>query len=234
MSLINEALKKAQRLRNEDAVDPSAPATGSNSPIPRRGKAHSANTMVLIGSGAVVLVVLSVVATVYLLNRPADTPIRAAPAPTPAVSAKSSDNAEPPAPALIAPAITPPVTIPAPEPSIAPLISEPTPGAAASVAVGSASSNAASPALPAANAASTPSSAPSVAALPDGRVAAFIEAIRVTGIRSSGTESRVLMNERVYRVNEVVERTLGIRLINVASGTLTFADANGVTYEKHF
>src|SRR5690606_23091467 len=36
---------------------------------------------------------------------------------------------------------------------------------------------------------------------PDERVTAFVESIRVMGIRSSGTESRVLMNERVYRVN---------------------------------
>ena len=69
---------------------------------------------------------------------------------------------------------------------------------------------------------------------PDERVSAFVDAVRVAGIRSSGNDSRVLMNDRVYRVNDVVDRALGVRLIKVASDSLTFADANGVTYVKNF
>ena len=71
-------------------------------------------------------------------------------------------------------------------------------------------------------------------AKPDDRVTAFVEGVKVTGIRSSGSESRVLMNERVYRVNDIVDRTLGVRLVKVAVDSLTFADANGVTYVKYF
>ena len=48
-----------------------------------------------------------------------------------------------------------------------------------------------------------------------------------------GADSRVLINERVYRINDIVERTLGIRLIKVEPGILTFSDANGVTYAKY-
>src|SRR5262249_44791696 len=88
-------------------------------------------------------------------------------------------------------------------------------------------------AVPTPAATQTPA-ARSAAAKPDDRVAQFVEAIRVTGIRSSGSESRVLMNERVYRVNEVVERNLGVKLVKVAPDTLTFSDTNGITYEKHF
>jgi hypothetical protein len=69
---------------------------------------------------------------------------------------------------------------------------------------------------------------------PDERVTAFVDAVRVTGIRSSGAESRVLMNERVYRVNDIVERTLNIRLVNAAADSLTFSDPRGVTYVKRF
>jgi hypothetical protein len=36
----------------------------------------------------------------------------------------------------------------------------------------------------------------------------------------------------VYRINDIIERTLGIRLLTVTPGTLTFADANGTTYIK--
>jgi hypothetical protein len=40
------------------------------------------------------------------------------------------------------------------------------------------------------------------------------------------------MNERVYRVNDVVERTMSIRLVKAAADSLTFADSRGVTYVK--
>ena len=66
----------------------------------------------------------------------------------------------------------------------------------------------------------------------DERIARFVEAIKVTGIRSSGAESRVLMNDRVYRVNDTVERTLGVKLTKVEADQLTFADANGLVYVK--
>ena len=42
------------------------------------------------------------------------------------------------------------------------------------------------------------------------------------------------MNERVYRVNDIVDRTLGIRLVKVAADSLTFSDPNGVSYVKGF
>jgi hypothetical protein len=71
-------------------------------------------------------------------------------------------------------------------------------------------------------------------AVRDPRVAAFVDSVRVTGIRSSGSESRVLMNDRVYRVNDVVDRALGVRLTTVAADSLTFEDPNGVSYVKNF
>jgi len=69
---------------------------------------------------------------------------------------------------------------------------------------------------------------------PDERVTAFVESVRVTGIRSSGSDSRVLMNERVYRVNDVVERNLNVRLVKAGADSLTFADPRGVLYVKRF
>jgi hypothetical protein len=256
MSLINEALKKAQRLRGEEAAD----SSGSSEVAPRtagkRGQPQSANTMVLLASGALVLVVLSVVFTVYLVNRPAK-PVAAVATskPGPAVSpaAANSGAGGPAAPAIMAPQFTP-VTAgamdvttagapaAAPTPSSASTSSVVTPPAATPVATTSAPPTVAShpaPATaavsPAAESTTIPPAAPTLApGAPDERVAAFVEAIRVTGIRSSGAESRVLMNERVYRVNDIVERTLGVRLIKAAADSLTFSDSRGVTYSKNF
>jgi hypothetical protein len=81
-------------------------------------------------------------------------------------------------------------------------------------------------------AAATPPPAPT--AKPDERVHAFVDSIRVSGIRSSGGESRVLMNDRVFRVNDIVDRGLSLRLTAVAPDSLTFTDANGVNYVKNF
>jgi hypothetical protein len=73
---------------------------------------------------------------------------------------------------------------------------------------------------------------PAGAAKPDERIAAYVEALRITAIRAN--DNKVIMNEKVYRVNEIVERNLGVRLVKVANDSLTFADGNGVTYVKYF
>lgn len=239
MSLINEALKKAQRQRSEepaDAAAAAAPVAGER--VTKRSKATSANTMVLLGSGAVVLIVLSVVGTVYLLNRPAPRTVAATPAPA---ASTTTPPAATPAPAPVAPLVVP-VAPPTAATTETPAAStSPTPPSAPAVAPTMATTEPAT-APAAAEASAAPLSAPAPAAAkpapppaqPDERVAAFVEAIRVTGIRSSGTESRVLMNERVFRVNDLVDRALNLRLVKVATDSLTFADANGVTYVKNF
>lgn len=261
MSLINDALKKAQRLRSDSPTDlsPIPGETGSGH-IAKRGRARSANTVVLIGAGALVLVVLSVVATIYLVNRPAPAapqPSVAAATPNPAAPAVSAPAASP----IVGPTSTASVAEPAQpatstvlaQPPPAPATAKPeTPPAASPAAVANSTPGGtpatraapstksagatASPAAPAptAPAAAEPASAATKAPVPDPRIAAFVEAVRVAGIRSSGDDSRVLMNDRVYKVNDIVERTLGIRLVKVGTDGLTFADANGATYVKYF
>lgn len=68
---------------------------------------------------------------------------------------------------------------------------------------------------------------------PDEKIAAYIGTLRISGVRALGPDSRVLINERVYRVNEVIDRTLGIRLVQVEPGSLHFVDGRGVTYVKY-
>lgn len=278
MSLINEALKKAQRTRNSGPLDEGPPVPGGGT-IARRGEARSANTMVLLGSAAVVLVVVSVAATIYLLNRPAARPADPVVLPSPKVKA---GPAEAPAttivvPAIAAPASDPVVTVPVvPAPLPAPEPTNPPVDAPAAPVIASAPSATPVPspvgkpashpvaAVPAPTAVQTPPitaapppasspvaaakkapvpaavvppaaapSGPPAAPMPDERIAAYVEATRIMGVRASGADSRVLINDRVYRLNDIIERTLGIRLTAVAPGSLTFTDANGFTYVKH-
>ena len=68
----------------------------------------------------------------------------------------------------------------------------------------------------------------------EARIQTIVDGWRVAGIRSSGNESKVLLNERVYKLNDIVDRTNGLRLTKIASDQLTFTTADGIDYVKTF
>ncbi len=231
MSLINDALKKAQRVRNEEPVDVAEPvAAGATNRIAKRGSAHSANTTILLGSGALVLVVLSVVVTVYLVNRAPEPAAKPASSTVAVASGKPSGSET--LPAAVAPKLDLPGTVVPNEKFATGPIASATPASTASATEAYPLSAPAAPIIvPTPVVPAPPPAAPAKA---DERVMIFVESIKVAGVRSSGNESRVLMNERVYRVNDVVERNLGLKLVAVAAGALTFSDPSGATYVKNF
>ena len=65
-------------------------------------------------------------------------------------------------------------------------------------------------------------------------VVEFLERLRVAGVRASATDPKVLMNDRVYRLNDVVNRALGLRLTAISASTLIFVDDSGFEYTKTF
>ncbi len=254
MSLINEALKKAQRQRHDDPTAPVPPVPGGGT-ITRRGQPRSAKSLVLISAGAVVLVVLSVVFTVYLVNRAAPPPLKVTnikppapktgPSPKPIVVPPVAAGNVAPAPAVnSASAITPSPAAtrppkdegrrPAPLATPTSVEANPTPVAAASIADRPALAPA-QPPPPVGPSTPAPSPVPvQTNSIPDPRIHVFVDALRIAGVKAGGAESRVLMNDRVYRLNDIVERSLGVRLIKVETNSLTFSDANSVTYVKFF
>ena len=105
MSLINEALKKAQKLRTGDPAGTVPPMAGGDTRITKRAQPRSARQLLVLASGGLVLVVLSVVITFWLVNRvPAEKPA-AKP-----VATKSSD-ASGPVPVIVPPVIKTPVIV---------------------------------------------------------------------------------------------------------------------------
>lgn len=257
MSLINDALKKAQRLRHEQqaaaAAAGEALATG---PIKKRGKPMRAQSLVLLCAGAAVLVVFSVLATFFLLTH--DTPPAPASPPAPAIKPAPIADTSAPSPVIVAPVISQTGAMPA-KTSTATEIPDavapsPTPAAAAATPEVSAVTTpetkapevsptpAPSPPAPSAavntpvhTATPPPAKAQDVAESPAKEaVNAFLDSLHVSGVRASGADSKVLMNDRVYRLNEIVDRSLGLKLIKVAPDSLTFADAAGATYTKNF
>jgi hypothetical protein len=237
MSLINEALKKAQRARHGSAPADSTP--GATGAVERREQPRSAQTTLLIAAGAVVLVVISMVLTALWITRQHQTvPVASA---TPGVSQPviSEPVAKEPATKPVVVSLPPLST---PPPITVPVVKPPPTPEHKSVATVSTPPAEPPPPAPIPNAASAPASAPTSVAAPVAeadprqveRIHQFIEAVRVTGIRASGTDSKVLMNDRVYRVNDIVDRTLGLRLTKVGNDSLTFTDPSGATYIKYF
>ncbi len=241
MSLINEALKKAQKQRTGEAPPlASMPAIGGESAarIARRAKPAPINTLLIrLGMGAGALVVV-LIAAVWLLRRPS-TPELPVPTPAAPVSTATPSPASTPTPAASAPVVVPPpaatastdpvftVPISAPPASAAPVATparNPAPVAAAPV-------TAPSPAPAAAVPTPAPASAP---ARLEPRAITYIENIRVAGIRASASDSKVLMNDRVYRVGNTVEPELGLRLVEITASSLTFEDDRGARYTRHF
>jgi hypothetical protein len=218
MSLINEALKKAQRQRTGDPVD----ATPSSRPVPtgggagvrvakRRPPMPARTQMLLIAGSAALLLMSGAVAFIFLIGEPeAPPPVR-----RPVVVAK---------PVPVTPAPVPPVAPTRPRQPDVTLTLPESPAeriaaaAAKTAAAAKAEKLAAQPVGPVANP----------------RVHEFLDALRITGIRVSDTDPKVIMNDRVFRLNDLVDRATGLRLTVVEPSTLTFVDQTGFEYRKNF
>lgn len=72
------------------------------------------------------------------------------------------------------------------------------------------------------------------AAVANEAILAFLERARVTGVRVSASDPKVLMNDRVYRLNEMVDRDLKLRVISIRDRELQFRDPQGYVYTKSF
>jgi cytoskeletal protein RodZ len=71
-------------------------------------------------------------------------------------------------------------------------------------------------------------------AAPDPAVLAYLESARITGVRASPTDPKVLMNNRVFRLNEMVDGALQLRVTDIDARQLEFTDARGFVYTKSF
>ena len=224
MSLINDALKKAQKQRTGDAPELNKlPSIGGETAvrIARRDKPPAFNSLLLwIGVGATALVVLLVGGFFLvrsMMNR-SETP----PAAKPAAVAQTT-----PAPIQPAPTATVPTVSTGGNPTPSSATSKPIPAPVVET-------------KPAVVVPVAPPPEPEVPkpVIPAPKIASkavmYIEALRVAGIRASSTDSKVLMNDRVYRIGDTVEHQLGLKLAVIAPSALTFEDENGARYTRNF
>jgi len=242
MSLISEALKKAQRMRS----DPMAAASGSDDggrEVVRRGRPpRPAKTLALVAAGVAALMIGAVLVTILVVRRnpPPPPPVVANSGITlPKVTSTPAAPAPSSAAILVSVAPTPSPVTPESRPEPVPsrhLPADERPSPTRAIRAPTAEPRGEHPAtLPRSSPpAPIPPPAPAGPAKADPRVQAFVDAVHVTGIRSSGAESKVLMNDRVFRINDIVDRSLNVRLTEVRTDSLVFVDENGFAYVKIF
>ncbi len=248
MSLINDALKKAQRERAHPAT-PAAPtppvavtptAHPAALPAPSRSLWPFVLVLVaLVGGGTAVWFLkpgapASAVAQASQPDSPGPAPSPAGPGTIPipvepvapttgpiatpalAVSAGSVQQDTPVRLQLNLPATPAAAPVPAPTPTAS--APQPTPVAAATP--------------PPAAAPSQPESLRITLQLEDPRVLAFLDAARINGVRSVADDAKLLMNNKVFRVGAVVDRELGLKLVEILPAEIVFEDPNGLRYRK--
>lgn len=232
MSLINDALRKAQKQRTGEAPPlASMPSVGGESParIAKRAKPAGFNALLLrLGLGAGALLIVAGIGAYFAFRSPRAEPA-APPAPSPTGAAatppQTSSSA---APAPVAEPTTPTFTLPIVTPVVTPK-SDPVAAKAPPEMV------ATKPSSPATKApAEIAPATPAPPAKMDNKAVSYIENLRIAGIRASATDAKVLMNDRVYRTGDMVERELGLKLVGITSGSLTFEDEQGARYTRSF
>ena len=245
MSLINDALKKAQKQRAGGEPEPLAPAGGDPAPrMVRRGKPAGPGGL-LIGAGIGAFVIIGVVAVLFLRRGPAETaPAKPAPATQAPVSQPPVVQAPAPKPVELAPQ----PAVQAPPVVVAPVTTPVTHTTPTVVTVAPPKPEPIQPrAEPAAPVVTTPVVSAPMITVPatepartpapgqlEPRAITFIESIRVAGIRASGSDRKVLMNDRVYRLGDLVEPEMGLTLVGIAPNALTFQDERGGKYTRNF
>lgn len=231
MSLINDALKKAQRERTGEPQVVAPMPGGGPRPAPSdpgRPAAFRLQVM-LIGGGAVLGLVIAAGALLFSRREsPAETRPSSAVASDPV--AKASEPATLEAPKSPAPSSAIETKAPASEPSVVASATSTRPPAAEPPLL----TVKTTPPEPAVATVATAPSGPSAPPPATTKFVDAVEALRVMGIRASGSESKVLMNDRVFRIGDVVNHDLGVKLTGVTANSLTFVDATGATYTRYF
>jgi len=243
MSLINQALRKAQRDRTPPRMaDPGAPSPTSIA------SASGMKPSVIIGLVVAVAVLLGLVIglSLMLLNS-RDTPAQAAPTPgTPSTSSAPmhtpANTQAAPAPATAAPAAD--EITPAKEPIAATAL----PAKAAGPATGPTNLlertetspvveelrhvRAAAESRAAAEAQAAQEAAQRAAAQPSQEIIDWLARAQISGVRLSANESRVILNGKSYLAGEYVHMGLGLKVLIIEEERVLFVDDNGKKYLK--
>jgi len=234
MSLINQALRKAQRDRTPNRMsqpDEQSPAAYASS------AASSMNPALVIGLVITVAILIGLVVglSAVLFKGDSAPPGQVATAPaaaaqTAATTATDATNAPSPAETVstIARLSAFPAATAAVETTSAPsVVDELRKAREASEAEAAAQAKAAAERTQAAEQA-----AARAAAKPSEDIIAWLSSARLSGVRISDTGSRAIINGETYAVGEFVNFQLGLKVMVVQEERVLFVDKNGKKYMK--
>ena len=238
MSLINDALKKSAEAACTGDAPPlaSMPSIGGEpaARIAKRAKPAGFNALLirigLISGGVIALLVGGYFVMRGSGHAPATTTTPVAGVADPG-SLPASPRPATPAPANPAPATTPAVTFNLPIAPAPARVRVPEKVPAATVAEVKPAPVAEPVVPPPAPVVAKPAAPPQKL---DTKAVNFIEGLRIAGIRASTTDSKVLMNDRVYRIGDIVEHDMGLKLVGITSNSLTFENEGGARYTRTF
>jgi hypothetical protein len=237
MSLINDALKKAQKQRTgEIPTLASMPGVGGESAqrIARRAKPTGFNTLIIRAGIASGIALLLAIGGWLAFGRKAESgKLKAEGSGT--VAVQPAVPAQQPATVSQQPAATPTFTLKT-EPSVPKTETPPTTVARPELPKPTAPSSKSIAQQPATNNQQpAPVPEPAKPALKlEPKAIQYIEGLKVAGIRASATDAKVLMNDRVYRIGGIVEAELGLKLVEITANSLTFEDERGGRYTRTF
>lgn len=67
----------------------------------------------------------------------------------------------------------------------------------------------------------------------DPAIQAYVESLVFHGVRSAGSNSRLLISGRVYRIGDILEPRYGLKFTGIRSGKVVFKDKIGASYLRH-
>ncbi|TVP81340.1 MAG: hypothetical protein EA353_01690 [Puniceicoccaceae bacterium] len=216
MSLINQALRKAQRDRT-----PASMATGEPSPGNYTATASSSMSPALvIGLIITVAMLIGLVAGLSIVVFKGDSGSSAA-----AQVAPPADSATPAGDSSTTTRIEPQITRPVPAESTAAMtpaiIEELRQAREATEAKALAEAKAAEEAA-----------ARAEEAQPREEIIEWLSASTISGVRLSGANSRVILNGQAFSVGDLVNFQLGLKILVIQETRVLFEDKNGTRYMK--
>lgn len=228
MSLINQALRKAQRDRTPNRM----PQAGEHSPAAYAGSAASGmNPSLVIGLVLAVAVLIGLVAGLSIVLFKGDS------------SASAENVARAPQPLLepsaltftktsVDPQITPLTASTMPETAPAPSVVEKLRKAREATEAEAAVQAKAVAGKAAAEAKASAEAAARAAAQPSEDIITWLGQAKITGVRLSDSESKVILNGKTYGVGEYANFKLGLKVMVIQEKRILFIDENGKKYLK--
>jgi pyruvate/2-oxoglutarate dehydrogenase complex dihydrolipoamide acyltransferase (E2) component len=236
MSLINQALRKAQRDRTPERMPTSDSKPGglAGTASPGAPSASGFSPGLIVGLALMVAILIGLVVglSIAIFKGDSNAPPAAQTNGTPTLETSTPTQLKPATPATgepVAPQIIQPARSQTNAGSTTPnVVEELRRAREAAEAKAQAEAQAAAKAAAEAEAAQTAAEAE-----PNQAVIEWLGTSTISGVRLAGEASRVILNGEAFSVGEMVNFSLGLKVIVIQENRVLFEDSEGTKYMKH-